>query len=161
QPPPPAEAPNFRLPHPRRDQAAASTRPHGITITCPRSRGNFRPHGKPYPGSSSAFPNYQRAEDLTEYTLNQNKARIEAWIKGPPPAADGDVEKFRTDAPNGEPSGRSVFKQPVDPSDPKSGYKEGGIDAEAYDVKGVEARLRYDSSRNPPFTVMTSMPYKS
>ncbi|MEU8618126.1 RNase A-like domain-containing protein [Streptomyces sp. NPDC048623] len=119
------------------------------------------PYGKPYPGSSSAFPNYQRAEELTEYTLNRNKAAIDAWIKGPPPATDGDVEKFRADAPNGETSGRSVFKQPVDPSDPKSGYKEGGIDAKAYDVKGIEARLRYDSSRNPPFTVMTSMPYKS
>ncbi|MGW0465118.1 hypothetical protein ACWDX6_07585 [Streptomyces sp. NPDC003027] len=54
-----------------------------------------------------------------------------------------------------------MFKQPVDPNDPKSGYKEGGIDAKAYDVEGIEARLRYDSSRNPPFTVMTSMPYKS
>ncbi|MFF7180030.1 RNase A-like domain-containing protein [Streptomyces sp. NPDC008121] len=118
-------------------------------------------HGKPYPGSSSAFPNYQRAEDLTEYALNQNKAQIEAWIKGPPPATDGDVEKFRADAPNDEASGRSVFKQPVDPNDPKSGYEEGGIDAKAYDVKGIEARLRYDGSRNPPFTVMTSMPYKS
>jgi len=31
-----------RLPHPSRDQAAASARPRGITITCPRSRGKFR-----------------------------------------------------------------------------------------------------------------------
>ncbi|MFE0704799.1 RNase A-like domain-containing protein, partial [Streptomyces sp. NPDC058872] len=119
------------------------------------------PYGKPYPGSSSAFPSYQRAEDLTEYTLNKNKAAIDAWIKGPPPATDGEVEKFRADAPNGETSGRSVFKQPVDPSDPKSGYKQGGIDAKAYDVNGIETRIRYDSSRNPPFTVMTSMPCKS
>ncbi|WSA75333.1 hypothetical protein OG930_06800 [Streptomyces sp. NBC_01799] len=118
------------------------------------------PHGKPYPGSSSAFSNYQRAEDLTEHNLNKNKAAIEAWIKGPPQLTDGDVEKFRSTAPPGETSGRSVFKQPVDPSDPKSGYKEGGIGAKAYDVNGIETRLKYDSSRNPPFTVMTSMPYK-
>jgi hypothetical protein len=32
-----------RLPHPGRDQAAASTRPRGITNECPRSRGNFSP----------------------------------------------------------------------------------------------------------------------
>ncbi|WP_406310465.1 RNase A-like domain-containing protein [Streptomyces sp. NBC_00623] len=118
------------------------------------------PHGKPYPGSSSAFSNYQRAEDLTEHNLNKNKAAIEAWIKGPPQLTDGDVEKFRSTAPPGETSGRSVFKQPVDPNDPKSGYKEGGIGAKAYDVNGIETRLKYDSSRNPPFTVMTSMPYK-
>jgi hypothetical protein len=119
------------------------------------------PHGKPGIGSSSAFPSYQRAEDLTEYTLNKNKAGIEAWIKGPPPLVDGDVEKFRSTAPDGETSGRSVFKQPVDPNDPLSGYKQGGPNAKAYDVNGIETRLRYDSSRNPPFTVMTSMPSKS
>ncbi|UUN28199.1 RNase A-like domain-containing protein [Streptomyces sp. FIT100] len=119
------------------------------------------PHGKPFPGSSSAFRSYQRAEELTEFNLNKNKAAIEAWIKGPPQLADGDVEKFRSTAPNGETSGRSVFKQPADPNDPKSGYKEGGIGAKAYDVNGIETRLKYDSSRNPPFTVMTSMPYKS
>ncbi|MFJ5227930.1 RNase A-like domain-containing protein [Streptomyces sp. NPDC088400] len=116
------------------------------------------PYGKPMPNSSSAFPNYQRAEELTEYTLNKNKAAIEAWIKGPPPPEEGRVEKFQSTVPDGETSGRSVSKQPVDPNDPLSGYKQGGSDARAYDVNGVEARLKYDSSRNPPFTVMTSMP---
>jgi hypothetical protein len=118
------------------------------------------PYGKPKIGSSSAFPNYQRAEELTEYNLNKNKAAIEAWIKGPPPPEEGKVREFQSTAPPGETSGRSVFKQPVDPNDPKSGYKEGGIDAKAYDVNGIDTRIRYDSSRNPPFTVMTSMPYK-
>ncbi|MFD8676762.1 RNase A-like domain-containing protein [Streptomyces seoulensis] len=119
------------------------------------------PHGKPMPSGSSAFPNYQRAEDLTEYNLNKNKADIERWIKGPPPASDGDVKSFYSTAPNGETSGRSVSKQPVDPNDPLSGYKQGGINAKAYDVTGIDTRIRYDSSRIPPFTVMTSMPSKS
>ncbi|MFF0276158.1 RNase A-like domain-containing protein [Streptomyces sp. NPDC094447] len=119
------------------------------------------PHGKPMPSGSSAFPNYRRAEDLTEYNLNRNKADIEAWIKGPPPASDGDVKSFYSTAPNGETSGRSVSKQPVDPNDPLSGYKQGGINAKAYDVNGIDTRIRYDSSRTPPFTVMTSMPSKS
>ncbi|MGQ5229430.1 RNase A-like domain-containing protein [Streptomyces sp. yara] len=118
------------------------------------------PHGKPYPGAASSFPNHKRAEQLTEYNLNQNKAAIEAWIKGPPPPADGKVESFVSTAPPGETSGRSVFKQPVDPNDPLSGYKQGGMQAKAYDVNGIDTRIRYDSSRNPPFTVMTSMPYK-
>ncbi|MFD5146021.1 RNase A-like domain-containing protein [Streptomyces sp. NPDC058401] len=119
------------------------------------------PHGKPMPSGSSAFPNYQRAEDLTEYNLNHNRSAIDAWIKGPPPASDGDVKSFYATAPNGETSGRSVSKQPVDPNDPLSGYKQGGLDARAYDVNGIDTRIKYDSSRNPPFTVMTSMPSKN
>ncbi|WP_406323108.1 RNase A-like domain-containing protein [Streptomyces sp. NBC_01637] len=119
------------------------------------------PHGKPGLSGSSAFPNYQRAEELTERNLNKNKVAIEAWIKGPPPASDGDVKSFYDTAPNGETSGRSVSKQPVDPNDPLSGYKQGGLNAKAYDVQGIDTRLRYDSSRTPPFTVMTSMPSKS
>ncbi|AOT59586.1 RNase A-like domain-containing protein [Streptomyces fradiae] len=119
------------------------------------------PYGKPKPGAASSFPNYQRAEQLTEYNLNRNKAAIEAWIKGPPPPGEGQVKDFHSTAPNGETSGRSVFKQPVDPNDPTSGYKEGGMGAKAYDVNGIDTRIRYDSSRTPPFTVMTSMPSKS
>ncbi|MCC9689284.1 RNase A-like domain-containing protein [Streptomyces sp. MNU103] len=118
------------------------------------------PYGKPFPRASSAFPDYQRAEELTEYNLNRNKTAIEAWIKGPPPPDEGKVKEFRATAPNGEFSGRSVFKQPIDPNDPMSGYKQGGADAKAYDVNGIQTRIRYDSSRTPPFTVMTSMPYK-
>ncbi|WP_186768155.1 RNase A-like domain-containing protein [Streptomyces qinzhouensis] len=119
------------------------------------------PHGKPYPSSSSAFQNHQRAEQLTEYNLNWNRAAIDAWIKGPPPPEEGDVKSFHATAPNGETSGRSVSKQPVDPNDPFSGYKQGGMDARAYDVTGIDTRIRYDSARTPPFTVMTSMPAKS
>ncbi|MFD5029531.1 RNase A-like domain-containing protein [Streptomyces sp. NPDC058405] len=119
------------------------------------------PYGKPMPSGSSAFPNYQRAEELTEHNLNKNKAAIEAWIKGPPPPPDGDVKSFYATAPNGETSGRSVSKQPTDPNDPLSGYKQGGLNAKASDVNAIDTRIRYDSSRTPPFTVMTSMPSKS
>ncbi|MGW3655619.1 RNase A-like domain-containing protein [Streptomyces sp. NPDC005151] len=115
------------------------------------------PCGRPMPNSSSAFPNYQRAEEQTEYNLNKNEAAIEACIKGPPPD-EGRVEKFQSTTPNGETSGRSVSKQPVDPNDPMSGYKQGGSDAKAYDVNGIETCLKYDSSRNPPFTVRVRQP---
>lgn len=118
------------------------------------------PHGKPRPGGSSAFPNYQRAQELTQYNLNQKAAEIEAWIKGPPPPADGAVQPFVGTAPPGETSGRSVSKQPTNPADPLSGFKQGGMQAKVEDVKGIDTRIKYDSSRNPPFTVMTSMPSK-
>ncbi|MFF3676497.1 RNase A-like domain-containing protein [Streptomyces sp. NPDC002120] len=118
------------------------------------------PHGKPRPSGSSAFPTYERAQELTQYNLNQNAAAIEAWIKGPPPPADGAVEPFTSTAPPGETSGRSVSKQPTNPADPLSGFKQGGMQAKVEDVTGIDTRIRYDSSRNPPFTVMTSMPCK-
>ncbi|MFF0213768.1 RNase A-like domain-containing protein [Streptomyces vinaceus] len=118
------------------------------------------PYGKPKPSASSAFPDYERAQELTQHNLNENAAAIDAWIKGPPPPAEGDVKDFKATAPNGEVSGRSVSKQPTDPNDPLSGYKQGGVNAQAQDVKGIDTRIRYDSSRNPPFTVMTSMPSK-
>ncbi|MEU3690961.1 hypothetical protein [Streptomyces narbonensis] len=95
------------------------------------------------------------------YNLNQSKAAIEAWLKGPPPPADGHVEPFHSTVPNDQTSGRSVFKALQDDSDPTTGYKGAGINAETYDVKGIDTRIKYDSSRNPPFTVMTSMPSKS
>jgi hypothetical protein len=98
------------------------------------------PHGKPKPSASSAFPNYQRAEELTEYNLNQNRAAIEAWIKGPPPPGEGEVKDYHSTAPNGETSGKSVSKQPVDLNDPLSGYKQGGMNAKAYDVNGIDTR---------------------
>ncbi|BAU84435.1 hypothetical protein SLA_3527 [Streptomyces laurentii] len=110
------------------------------------------PHGRPKPSASSAFPSYQRAEELTEYNLNRNKADIDAWIEGPPPPPDGDVRTFKATAPNGETSGRSVSR---------GDYRQGGMTSEAYEVNGIDTRLRYDSSRTPPFTVMTSMPSKS
>ena len=81
--------------------------------------------------------------------------------QGPAPAGGGRCRTFSArHAPPGETSGRSVSKQPVDPNDPLSGYKQGGMKAKAYDVNGIDTRIRYDSNRNPPFTVMTSMPYK-
>ncbi|MFI5637608.1 hypothetical protein ACIA8H_09300 [Streptomyces goshikiensis] len=91
------------------------------------------PFGKPKPRASSAFPDYQRAQEPTRHNLNENAAVIEAWIKGPPPPGDGDVKDLKGTAPNGEVSGSSVSKQPPDLNDPLSGYKTGGIRAEAQD----------------------------
>ncbi|MFJ2153940.1 hypothetical protein ACIOHB_34910 [Streptomyces microflavus] len=57
---------------------------------------------------------------MTERSLNTNKAAIESWTKGPPPASAGNVKSFYDTVPSGAASGR-----------------------------------------NPPFTVMASMPSKS
>ncbi|MFF3427842.1 hypothetical protein [Streptomyces sp. NPDC002602] len=53
-----------------------------------------------------------------------------------------------------------MSKQPTNPADPLSGFEQGGMQAKAEVVTGIDTRIKYDSSRNPPFTVMTSMPGK-
>ncbi|MFF9078942.1 hypothetical protein ACF1BR_04570 [Streptomyces rubiginosohelvolus] len=42
-----------------------------------------------------------------------------------------------------------MSKQPVNSNDPLSGYKQGGLNAKAYDVSGVDTCIRYDCNRNP------------
>ncbi|MFD8892013.1 RNase A-like domain-containing protein [Streptomyces sp. NPDC059566] len=116
------------------------------------------PFGKPKTRASSAFPDYRRAQELTQHNLNQNAAAIDAWIKGPPPPDEGAVKDFQGTAPNGGVSGRSVSRTQADPNDPLSGWQNVGVRAGAHDVKGIDTRIKYDSNRNPPFTVMTSMP---
>ncbi|MGW0390291.1 RNase A-like domain-containing protein [Streptomyces sp. NPDC003042] len=115
------------------------------------------PHGKPKISGSSAFPNYERAQELTQYNLNRNAAAIKAWLTGPPPPAPGATEPFESEAPNGEVSGRSVSKA-ADPSVPGTGYKEHGMEARVVDVTHVETRIKYTPGRDPAFTVLTSMP---
>ncbi|CAL9452974.1 RNase A-like domain-containing protein [Streptomyces sp. enrichment culture] len=115
------------------------------------------PHNKPKIAAASTFEDMEKAQQLTQYNLNQNSQEIKAWLEGPPPPTDR-PQSFDGTAPNGEYSGRSVSKQPVDPNDPLSGYKEGGLDAKAMPVKGIRTVLRYDDSLDPPFVVLTSMP---
>ncbi|MGW4564296.1 RNase A-like domain-containing protein [Streptomyces sp. NPDC004561] len=117
------------------------------------------PHGKPSIGAASTFENAEKAQELTQHNIDANSAEITAWLKGPPPPTNGSrPESFDGTAPNGEYSGRSVSKQPADPNDPLSGYKEGGMNARAVPVKGIRTVLKYDDSLDPPFVVLTSMP---
>ncbi|MFF3289336.1 RNase A-like domain-containing protein [Streptomyces sp. NPDC003023] len=116
------------------------------------------PHGKPTVGAASSFADLQSAQRYTQYNIDQHSADIKQWIEGPPPPAEGDVRKFVGAGPNGEVTGTSVTKQPYDSSDPMTGFKQGGMDAKPIDVKNVDTRLKYDSSLDPPFVVITSMP---
>ncbi|MFF8845751.1 RNase A-like domain-containing protein [Streptomyces sp. NPDC015127] len=116
------------------------------------------PHGKPTVGAASSFADLQSAQRYTQYNIDQHSTEIKQWLEGPPPPAEGDVRKFVGAGPNGEVTGTSVTKQPYDPSDPMTGFKQGGMEAKPIDVKNVDTRLKYDSSLDPPFVVITSMP---
>ncbi len=117
------------------------------------------PHNKPVIGAASTFSDMEDAQRLTQHNIDQNSRAIKEWLEGPPPPTNTDRPKsFDGRAPDGEYSGRSVSRQPVDPNDPLSGYKEGGMNAKALPVTGIRTVLKYDDSLDPPFVVLTSMP---
>ncbi|MFI7006972.1 RNase A-like domain-containing protein [Streptomyces sp. NPDC050145] len=114
------------------------------------------PHGKPSIGGASTFPTIERAQELTQYNVDQNTTKIKDWLADP--NRDSKLP-LSVDAPNGEDSGRSVTKQPNNVNN--EGFKNKGLDAKAIPVKGVRTILKYDPSLDPPFVVLTSMPAQS
>jgi hypothetical protein len=81
--------------------------------------------------------------------IDQHSGQIKAWL-GPPPPTNGEVIKLVGPGPHGEVTGTSVTKQPYDPADPMTGFKEGGMNAKPIDVKNIDTRLKYDPSLDPP-----------
>ncbi|GGT20282.1 RNase A-like domain-containing protein [Streptomyces purpureus] len=115
------------------------------------------PQGKPKIGASSSFPDYARAQELTQRNINQNSAEIKAWLASNPTGADR-WKTIQGEAPPNETSGISVSKGSPDPND-GTGYQKNGLGAKATDVKYIETRIKYDPSLpDPKFTVVTSMP---
>ncbi|MFH9859372.1 RNase A-like domain-containing protein [Streptomyces sp. NPDC017202] len=115
------------------------------------------PHGKPSIAAASTFTSAEKAQELTQYNIDQNSAKITEWLGRPPKAENNDLKlPIDTTAPNGDYSGRSVTKQPNDVNN--EGFKNKGMEAEAVNVKGVKTVLKYDDSLDPPFVVLTSMP---
>lgn len=115
-------------------------------------------HGKPKVGAASSFEDLESAQRYTQYNIDSHSAAIKDWLDGPPPPQEGQVKKLVGPGPQGEVTGTSVTKQPYDPSDPMTGFKEGGMNARPIEVKNIDTRLKYDSSLDPPFAVITSMP---
>jgi len=116
------------------------------------------PNNKPKIAGASSFKDIESAQRFTQYNVDAHSGQIKAWLEGPPPPAEGAVKNFVGPGPNGEVTGTSITKQPYDPSDPMTGFKQGGMDTKPIEVKNIDTRLKYDSSLNPPFVVMTSMP---
>ncbi|MFF1452986.1 RNase A-like domain-containing protein [Streptomyces sp. NPDC058274] len=113
-------------------------------------------HGKPTVSASSSFDDLNSAQRYTQYNIDSHSSEIKVWLEGPP--ADGDSMKLVGPGPSGEITGTSVTKQPYDPNDPRTGFKEGGMSAKPIEVENIDTRLKYDSRLKPPFVVMTSMP---
>ncbi|MET8831067.1 RNase A-like domain-containing protein [Streptomyces sp. NPDC004610] len=115
------------------------------------------PHNKPVIAGASSFTDLESAQRYTQYNIDQHSAEIRAWLDGPPPE-DDPVNIFIGPGPPGEITGTIITKQPYDPQNPLTGYKEGGMNAIPVDTTQINTRLRYDPSLDPPFVVLTSMP---
>lgn len=114
-------------------------------------------HGKPRIGGASAFADLKSAQKYTQYNIDSHSAEIKAWLDGPPDP-NSPYRKIVGQGPNGEVTGISVTKQPYDPSDPVTGFKEGGMNVKPIEVKRIDTRLKYTPGLDPPFVVVTSMP---
>ncbi|WP_019354900.1 RNase A-like domain-containing protein [Streptomyces sp. AA1529] len=111
----------------------------------PPRPGTEWPHGQPQIGNASTFKDMESAQKMTQYTIDKNSKEIKDWLKSPSGPLVIETDK----TPYGV-SGRSIDRHelknnpyPVD---------------RAEDVHGVQAKLVYDASLDPPFTVLTSMP---
>ncbi|WP_409474765.1 hypothetical protein [Streptomyces sp. HC307] len=99
----------------------------------------------------------ESAQRYTQYNIDAHSAEIKAWLDGPPDLNDP-YKKIVGPGPNGDVAGVSVRKQPYDPSDPMTGFKEGGMNVRPIEVKNIDTRLKCDPNLDPPFVVVTSMP---
>lgn len=109
------------------------------------------PDGKPVIGAASTFISIDKAQEFTQYDIDQNSSAIQDWLKGPPTRP----EKFDTTLPAGQTSGYMVSKQPVGNH---GGFKNDGMNATSIPVNRVRTVLKYDKNLDPPFVVLTSMP---
>lgn len=114
-------------------------------------------HGKPKIAGASSFTDLESAQRYTQYNIDSRSAEIKAWLDGPPDP-NNPYERFVGPGPAGEVTGVTVRKQPYDPADPMTGFKEGGMNVKSVEVKNIDTRLKYDPHLDPPFVVVTSMP---
>ncbi|MET7695949.1 hypothetical protein ABZT06_50320, partial [Streptomyces sp. NPDC005483] len=83
----------LRLPHPSRDQTTAPTRPHGITIECPRSRGNFNHTQPTQPAWRERALNAEEALAQTQREILTQRTHIAALL--------GKIRDLEHDLPEG------------------------------------------------------------
>ncbi|WP_405442298.1 RNase A-like domain-containing protein [Streptomyces niveus] len=106
--------------------------------------------GVPSIPAASSFADFESAQKYTQYCIRENTTQIQDWLKNPPP--DPTSKPFVVDTvPNEGPlTGDAVTG--------RTSNVVGGQATPVTDAQGVQTRLKWDPSLNPPFTVVTSMP---
>ena len=118
-----------------------------------RLRDQANSSGVPSIPAASSFPDLASAQRYTQYCIRQRSAEIDAWLAtGRPPTPPSPV--FEVSSVRADPN------NPLAPSQ-VTGRTSVVVNGQAIlvtDAYGVQTRLRYDDSLNPPFAVVTSMP---
>ncbi|MEU8546675.1 RNase A-like domain-containing protein [Streptomyces roseoverticillatus] len=120
----------------------------------PPREGTDWPYGQPRISDASTFRDFNSAQQLTQYNINENSEEIRKWMDDP----DRRKKKLTIrveETPDNQPSGRSINKFEIQKDPFPSG--------KAKDVTAVETDLVYNDDKNvdPPFTVLTSMPVEA
>ncbi len=106
------------------------------------------PHGKPKVSAASSFDNLESAQRYTQYNIDQYSGDIKHGLTGR--HRPRTAKEVVGPGPNGEVTGTSVTKQPYDPNDPMTGFKQGGMDAKPLEVKNIDTRLKHSTAASLP-----------
>jgi hypothetical protein len=120
-----------------------------------RLRDQANGSGVPTIPAASSFTDLQSAQRYTQYCIRQNSGDIDAWLAtGPPPQPPSKI--FEVSTVN--PAANQAPGVAVRPVTGRTSVVVGGHPTPVTDAYGVQTRLKFDDSLNPPFVVVTSMP---
>ncbi|MFI1162456.1 RNase A-like domain-containing protein [Streptomyces sp. NPDC020801] len=120
-----------------------------------RLRDQANGSGVPTIPAASSFTDLDSAQKYTQYCIRQNSGGIDAWLAtGPPPQPPSKLFEVSTVNPAANVA-PGVATRPVTG---RTSVVVGGHPTPVTDAYGVQTRLKYDGSLNPPFVVVTSMP---
>ncbi|MGW0709367.1 RNase A-like domain-containing protein [Streptomyces sp. NPDC002643] len=118
-----------------------------------RLRDQANSSGVPTIPAASSFPDLASAQKYTQFCIRQKSADIDAWLNtGPPPTPSSPI--FEVSSVNPDPNNRLAPREVTG----RTSVVVNGQPTAVTDAYGVQTRLRYDASLDPPFVVVTSMP---
>ncbi|MEH0575255.1 hypothetical protein QBA54_12320 [Streptomyces sp. B21-108] len=118
-----------------------------------RLRDQAKANGEPKIPAASTFTDLASAQQYTQDCIRQRSADIDAWLAtGPPPNPSSQV--FEVSAVG--PAANNPLA--VAPVTGRTSRVVNGHATPVTDAHGVQTRLTYDPSLDPPFVVVTSMP---
>ncbi|MBZ9641960.1 RNase A-like domain-containing protein [Streptomyces sp. PSKA30] len=118
-----------------------------------RLRDQANSAGVPTIPAASSFPDLASAQKYTQDCIRQNSAAIDTWLAtGPPPQPPSKIFEVGSVGPA---ANNPLAASPVTG---RTSVVVNGQPTPVTDAHGVQTRLKYDASLDPPFVVVTSMP---
>ncbi|MFG2030382.1 RNase A-like domain-containing protein [Streptomyces sp. NPDC048825] len=118
-----------------------------------RLRDQANSSGTPTIPAASSFTDLASAQKYTQECIRQRSNQIDAWLAtGPPPQPPSKIFEVSSVGPA---ANAPLASSPVTG---RTSVVVNGQPTPVTDAHGVQTRLKYDASLNPPFVVVTSMP---